>query len=188
MTMPDLQQAGPSFHHDHGQPSPTEKHPTPLPASMAWMPLEGLAQTWATFAGSFLTPAAFMATSMVFSALSLETDALRQYSETCRCRYNGEILAARAACEHVVQDLQEGSSQWTRALFWLERLAGDQQHGEQEQATIRALFAEATAQLQRLSLLTFQVQEVGVLLYQRSGLLVGEPAAPRAAGEEAVPR
>jgi hypothetical protein len=176
MTMPDLQQVGLSSHNDDGQPAPTEKHHASLPTSMAWMPLEGLAQTWATFAGTFLTPAAFMATSMVFSALSLEADALRQYSETCHCRCNGDILAARATCEHVIQALQEGSSQWIRALFWLERLAGDQQqHGEQEQARMRALFAETTEQLQRLHLLTFQVQEVGVLLYQRAGLLVGEP-------------
>ena len=177
MTMPDLQQVGLSSHNDDGQPAPTEKHHASLPTSMAWMPLEGLAQTWATFAGTFLAPAAFMATSMVFSALCLEADALRQYSETCRNRCNGDILAARAACEHVVQDLQEGSSQWTRALFWLERLAADeQQHGEEKQARIRVLFSEASEQLQRLYLLTFQVQEVGVLLYQRAGLLVEGPA------------
>ena len=159
--------------------------PSALPASMAWMPLEGLAQTWATFAGTFLTPAAFMATSMAFSALSLEADALREYRETCRCRYNGETLAARTACEHVIQDLQESSSQWKRALFWLERLAADEpQHGEQEQARMRALFAETTEQLARLHLLTFQVQEVGVLLYQRVGLLAGGRASrPPAAGQ-----
>ena len=184
MTMPNLHQVGPSSHADNGQASSTEKHPTTLPTSMAWMPLEGLAQTWATFAGSFLTPTAFMTTSMVFSALSLEADALRQYSETCRNRCNGEILAARTACEHVVQDLQEGSSQWTRALFWLERLAADeQQHGEQEQARIRVLFSEASEQLQRLHLLTFQVHEVEVLLYQRAGLLVGEPADKQEQGK-----
>ena len=40
---------------------------------------------------------------------------------------------------------------------------------------MRALFAETTEQLQRLHLLTFQVQEVGVQLYQRASLLVGEP-------------
>ncbi len=114
--------------------------PSALPASMAWIPLEGLAQTWATFAGSFLTPAAFMATSMAFSALSLEADALREYRETCRCRYNGDILMARTACEHVIQDLQEGSSQWMRALFWLERLAADEpQHGKEEEARMRAV-------------------------------------------------
>ncbi len=184
MSMSDLQQVGLSSQNDDGQPPPTEKHHSSLPTSMAWMPLEGLAQTWATFAGTFLTPAAFMATSMVFSAFSLEADALRQYSETCRNRCNGDILSARAACEHVVQDLQEGSSQWTRALFWLERLAADeQQHGEQEQARIRVLFAEASEQLQRLSLLTFQVQEVGVLLYQRAGLLVGGPADKQQQGK-----
>ncbi len=109
-----------------------------------------------------------------FSALCLEADALREYSETCRCRCNGEILSARASCEHVIQDLQEGSSQWTRALFWLERLAGDgqQQYSQEEQAAITALFSEATEQVRRLSLLTFQVQEAGVLLYQQIGLLV----------------
>jgi hypothetical protein len=177
MTIRDREQVILSSDDNDDTPHPKHEDRSSLPTSMSWMPLEGVAQTWATFAGTFLTPAAFMATSMVFSALCLEADALREYSETCRCRYNGDILSARAACEHVVQDLQEGSSQWTRALFWLERLAADQQqHGEQEQARIRVLFAEASEQLERLHLLTFQVQEVGVLLYQRVGLLVGEPA------------
>ncbi len=173
MTIRDREQVIFSSDDNDDTPPPKHEHCSSLPTSMAWMPLEGVAQTWATFAGTFLTPAAFMATSIAFSALCLEADALREYSETCRCRCNREILSARASCEHVIQDLQEGSSQWTRALFWLERLAGDgQQYSQEEQAAITALFSEATEQVRRLGLLTFQVQEAGVLLYQQIGLLV----------------
>src|SRR5713226_664538 len=94
-------------------------------SSCSWMPLEGAAQLWATFAGTFLTYPAFTVTSAVFSALSLETRALRQYEHACYSCLNGDDLHARAACEQAVHDLQDASSQWMSTLSWLERLASD---------------------------------------------------------------
>ena len=148
----------------------------PFSASVAWMPLEGTAQLWATFAGTFLTYPAFTTTSAVFSALSLEAGALQHYEHACHSCLNGNDLHARAACEQVVHDLQEASSQWMSALYWLERLARDKRHplDEQECASLRGLFSEATKQLQRIGVLTQQVQAACVLGYQQHGMLEHE--------------
>ncbi len=148
--------------------------PAPSPSSpCCWMPLEGVAQLWATFAGTFLSYPAFTTTSAVFSALSLEAGALRQYNQACHSRLNGDDLHARAACEQAVHDLQDASSQWMSALSWLERLASDQRYPlcEDEHASVRGLFSEATKHLQRLGVLTQQVQEACVLGYQQHGML-----------------
>src|SRR5712692_4052348 len=142
----------------------------------SWMPLEGVAQLWATFAGTFLSYPAFTVTSAVFSALSLEAEALRQYDHACHSCLNGNDLHARAACEQAVHDLQDASSQWMSALYWLERLASDQRHPlcEDERASLRSLFSEATRHLQQVGVLTQQVQEACVLGYQQHGMLKHE--------------
>ncbi len=148
-------------------------HHDPFSASMAWMPLEGTAQLWATFAGTFLSYPAFTVTSAVFSALSLEAGALQQYNHACLSRSNGYDLHTRAAGEQAMHDLQDASSQWMNALSWLERLASDQRYPlcEDEHASVRGLFSEATKHLQRLGVLTQQVQEAWVLGYQQHGML-----------------
>jgi len=137
------------------------------------MPLEGVAQLWAIFAGTLLSYPAFTVTSVVFSALSLEAGALRQYNHACHSRLNGNDLHARASCEQVVHDLQDASSQWMSALYWLERLASYKRYplGEDEHASLRSLFSEATRHLQRVGVLTQQVQEACVLEYQQYGML-----------------
>ncbi len=149
-----------------------DNHHDPFSASMAWMPLEGVAQLWATFAGTFLNYPAFTVTSAVFSALSLEAGALRQYNQTCRSHSNGHDLHARAAGEQAVHDLQDASSQWMNALSWLERLASDQRYplGEDELVSLGSLFTQAIRQLQRVGVLTQQMQEACVLQYQEHGL------------------
>ncbi|SRR5712692_1058183 len=146
------------------------------PASMAWMPLEGVSQLWATFAGTFPSYPAFTVTSVVFSALSLEAGALRHYNHTCHSRSNGDDRHARAACEQTVHDLQEASSQWMSVLYWLERLTSDKRYPlcEDERASLRSLFSEATKQLQRLGVLTQQVQAACVLYYQQHGMMEHE--------------
>src|SRR5712692_146813 len=148
-------------------------HHDPFSASMAWMPLEGTAQLWATFAGTFLSYPAFTVTSAVFSALSLEAGALQQYNHACLSRSNGYDLHTRAAGEQAMHDLQDASSQWMNALSWLERLASDQRYplGEDEHASLGSLFTQATKQLQRVGVLTQQMQEACVLDYQQHGLL-----------------
>ena len=148
--------------------------PAPSPSSLcSWMPLEGVAQLWATFAGTFLSYPAFTVTSVVFSALSLEAGALRQYDHACHSRSNGDDRHARAACEQIVYDLQDASSQWMSALYWLEQLTSDKRYllCEDERASVRSLFSEATKHLQRVGVLTQQMQEACVLGYQQHGML-----------------
>jgi len=145
----------------------------PFSASMAWMPLEGVAQLWATFAGTFLSYPAFTVTSAVFYALSSEAGAVRQYNQTCHSHSHGDALSARAACSQAVGNLQDASLQWISALSWLQRVASDKRYplGEDEHASLRGLFSEATKQLQRVGVLTQQIQEACVLQYQQDGLL-----------------
>jgi len=145
------------------------------------VPLEGTAQLWATFAGTFLTYPAFTVTSAVFSALSLEAGALQQYNHACHSRLNGDDLHARTACEQTMHDLQEASSQWMSALYWLERLASDKRYplDEEERASLRSLFSQATKHLQRVGVLTQQVQEACVLGYQQHGMLKHEEEGER---------
>src|SRR5216684_2614147 len=159
--------------------TPSTFFATPAPSSSSpcsWVPLEGTAQLWATFAGTFLTYPAFTVTSAVFSALSLEAGALQQYNHACHSRLNGDDLHARAAYEQAVHDLQDASSQWMSALSWLERLASDQRYPlcEDEHASVRSLFSEATRHLQRVGVLTQQVQEACVLFYQQHGMFEHE--------------
>jgi len=171
MTIRTVHEASSGYHYNDDQFPPGSQQDQPT--SMAWMPLEGVAQLWATFAGTFLSYPAFTTTSVVFSALSLEAGALRQYNHACHSRSNGRDLHDRAACEQVVQDLQDASSQWVSALYWLERLASDKRYplDEGEHAALRRLFSEATKQLQREGVLTQQVQEACVLGYQQHGML-----------------
>ncbi|HLQ27853.1 MAG TPA: hypothetical protein VK140_01285 [Ktedonobacteraceae bacterium] len=156
--------------------TPSTFFATPAPSSSSpcsWVPLEGTAQLWATFAGTFLTYPAFTVTSAVFSALSLEAGALQQYNHACHSRLNGDDLHARTACEQTMHDLQESSSQWMSALYWLERLASDKRYplDTEERTSLGNLFSEATEQLQRVGVLTQQIQEACVLCYQQHGIL-----------------
>jgi hypothetical protein len=153
-----------------------------LSLSIAWMPLEGVAQQWASFAGAFLTYPAFTATAAVFSALALEAEALQQYDHASVRHVTGEVRLWRAAAdEQALHALQDASSQWLCALSWLERLANDTHHplADKEHSTLRSFFAEATTHLQRLGVLTQQVQAACVLNYQRCGILSQEQEEAR---------
>jgi UV DNA damage repair endonuclease len=148
-------------------------HQVPFSPSMAWMPLEGVAHQWAKFAGTFLSAPAFTATAEVFSALSLETEALQQYNEACQGHSHRHILSARDLCEQVVRDLHKASDHWMHVLFELERLASDTWHplDTEEHAALRRFFCEATKHLQRVGVLTQQMQAACVLEYQQHGIL-----------------
>lgn len=169
--------------HDVPHQRPLESGPQPPPAllsfSTAWMPLEGIAQQWASFAGTFLTYPAFTATAAIFSALALEAEALQQFDHAGFCHFNGDGRLGRAADERAIHALQDASSQWLCALFWLQRLADDRQHpfADEDQTTLPSFFAEATTHLHRLGVLTQQVQAACVLNYQRCGMRLGQEEA-----------
>ncbi len=147
-----------------------------LSRGMAWMPLEDIVEQWATFGGTFLTYPALMTTSTVFSAFSFEASALQHYNETCKAQLNGAEVTARAAFEQMIEDLQQASSRWISAMYWLERFASGGQHTEITLTLIRTLFSQATEQLERLGLLTRQVHQSCVLFYQQHGMLVDRQA------------
>jgi hypothetical protein len=136
------------------------------------MPLDGVAQQWAAFAGTFFTYPAFSVTTAVFSALASETHALQQYDHACFRRLNGQDGLARTATEQAVHDLHDASAQWMSVLWWLEQLASDVRHplDTEEQATLRAFLVDATTHLQRVGGLTQQVQAAWVLSYQQHGI------------------
>jgi hypothetical protein len=163
-----------SFRDDPNQViSKNEQRPAPWAShSTAWMPLEGLAQQWASFAATFFTYPAFTATAAVFSALALETHALQQYEHACFRRLTGEESRARAAGEQAVHALHDACAQWMYVLDWLQRLVSTQpfESEEEDHAMLRQFFTEATAQLQRVGVLTHQVQTACVLSYQQQGL------------------
>lgn len=173
--MPITTSHPPSGHDEQHQArsSNPEHPPAPLSLSTAWMPLEGVAQQWASFAGTFLTSAAFTATSAVFTALALETEALQHADHAGFRHFNGDDRLGRAADEQAIHALQDASAQWLCALSWLERLVDDQRHplDDEHYAVLRSFFEEATTQLQRLGVLTQQVQAACVLSYQRCGML-----------------
>ncbi len=143
-----------------------------LSRAMAWMPLEDIAEQWASFGGAFLTYPALMTTSTVFSALSFEASALLHYHETCKAQLNGAEITARAAFEQVIEDLQQASSRWISTMYWLERFASGGQHTEVTLTCIRTLFSQATEQLERLGLLIRQTHQSCALFYQQHGMLV----------------
>lgn len=147
--------------------------PAPSASSCAWMPLEGLAQQWASFAATFFTYPAFTATAAVFSALALETYALQQYEHAGFRRLTGEESRAHATGEQAVHALQEAAAEWMGVLYWLQRLASHQPYDceEEDSAPLRQFLTEATAQLQRVEVLSQQVQTACVLSCQPHGLL-----------------
>lgn len=169
--------------HDDLNQKPPESGPEHSPAllsfSTAWMPLEGVAQQWASFAATFLTYPAFTATAAVFSALALEAEALQQSDHAGFRHFNGDVRLGRAADEQAIHALQDASSQWLCALSWLQRLADDRWHplADEDRATLRSFFAEATTHLHRLGVLTQQVQAACVLNYQQCGMLLGQEEA-----------
>ncbi len=143
-----------------------------LSRGMAWTPLEGIVEQWATFGGTFLTYPALMTTSTVFSAFSFEASARQHYSEACKAQVNGAEITARAAFEQLIEDIQQASSRWISTLYWLERFASGSQHTERTLTLIRTLFSQATEQIERLGLLTRQVHQASVVFYQQHGMLV----------------
>jgi len=143
-----------------------------LSRGMAWMPLEDIVEQWATFGGTYLTYTALMTTSTVFSAFSFEASALQHYKEACKAQVNGAEITARAAFEQLIEDIQQTSSRWISAMYWLERFASGSQHTETTLTLIRTLFSQATEQLERLGLLTRQVHQASVVFYQQHGMLI----------------
>jgi hypothetical protein len=149
----------------HSQPHPT--------SNTAWMPLDGVAQQWASFAATVLTRHGFTVTSTAFSALALEASAVQHCTEAERAQARGQSAFARDYCEQAVCDLHKASSQWMQVLYHLQRVVVDKRDplDEEAYAALPQFFAQATEHLERLGVLTQQVQARGVRCYRQHGLL-----------------
>ena len=144
MTTRELQ--GSAFQH----PSSPDSSIT-VASSMAWVPLDSVAEKWADFGAQARLAPAFVATGVAFLALSWEASALRHYSLAQQAHWHDPVLRWLG---ETVQDLNEALQHWSRVVLWLERLANH----EQQDPEVRPLFTHVMEQQQRLWMLAQQVQ------------------------------
>lgn len=86
--------------------------------SAPWMPLDGLAQEWATFGQEALSAEGSLATSHAFLALSAEQQALREYErreEPSHASSQDPWLVGCSAYDPCLTCLQEAATQWGHA-------------------------------------------------------------------------
>jgi hypothetical protein len=120
-----------------------------------WMPLDGIAQTWAAFGAEATSPAAFQTTGTAFLALAFETSAHRNYASSVGSSKGGDSpsLAYTQGIERALVDLHEASQQWNSVLLWLDFLA------QETPATVEQLTSLVRAQQQRVLSLILRVQQ-----------------------------
>jgi hypothetical protein len=114
-----------SQHGDYGNP-PSCLHPE-------WMPLDEIAQAWATFGAEATSPAAFQATGMAFHALAFEASSHRHYASAVHSdgKENTPSFAHIQGIERTIADLDEAHQQWQSVLLWLDALTQEaRQQGE----------------------------------------------------------
>jgi hypothetical protein len=152
---------GDAFHH----PKATASHgDAPQPASCLpppeWMPLDGIAQTWAAFGAEASSPAALQATGTAFLALALEASAHQNYGCAARSyeRGNTPSLAYTQGIEHTLAELDEASQEWKCVLLWLDSLARETRQPAELPLTPEQLPALVRAQQQRVLSLFVRVQ------------------------------
>jgi hypothetical protein len=153
-------------------------HPSQADLSTYWLPLEPLAQQWATFGREAMTCPAFGAVGMAFTGLSWEAAALRH-----------TIRASQAAPQHqqpssegvppplhlssqdvsrTLEDLSEAHRCWQSAVSWLEQLAHHEPLSPAQRERAQQCLEHATAQVQRLWALLCEVQETRMVPLPRS--------------------
>jgi hypothetical protein len=148
---------GDAFHHP--KTATTSHGDAPQPASCPhpeWMPLDGIAQTWAAFGREASSPAALQATGTAFLALAFETNALRHYASSAAHsheRGSAASLAYTQGIEHALAELEEAHQQWKSVLLWLDILARE----TRQQAEISASLV--LKQQQRVLSLILRVQQ-----------------------------
>ena len=148
----------------HHPNSATSHGDAPQPTSCPhpeWMPLDGVAQTWADFGSEANSPAAFQATGMAFLALSFEASALRHYPSSVGST-EGEgspSLANTKGIEHAIADLDEAHQQWKSVLLWLDFLAREERQQGEIPTSVERLSSLALEQQQRVLSLILLVQQ-----------------------------
>jgi len=114
----------------------TQTNPVPV---VEWMPLDGLAQQWATFASHSTQQWAFATASLAFTALEHETAARRVYAEAHTEAWPASVQDALMAS---LSHLTEAASSWLSALDRLEeyvRVVLPAEEEQDEQAVLQLL-------------------------------------------------
>jgi hypothetical protein len=136
--------------------------------STYWLPLEPLAQQWATFGREAMTCPAFGAVGMAFTALSWEAAALRHTIRASRAAPQGQqpssegvppIHLSSQDVTRTLEDLTEARRCWQSAVSWLEQLAHHEPLSPAQRKRAQQYLEHATAQVQRLWALMGEVQE-----------------------------
>ena len=126
-----------------------------------WIPLDEIAQAWATFGAEASSPAAFQATGMAFHALAFEASALRHYSYSVLSDGSGSLpsFTNTQNVEHSIADLDEAYQQWKSVLLWLDALARETRHQGEIPVPVERLSSLVLQQQQRVLSLILRVQQ-----------------------------
>lgn len=146
----------------------------PIPV-VEWMPLDGLAQQWATFASHSTRPRAFAAVSRAFTALKQETEARHLEQRACR---DLRPTTAQAALLLAFEPLQQAASSWLAAIEQGDEYARyDLSHDEeQSEQAVHLLLSESYDHLVQVACLSVRlIQELHLVL----DAPVREALAPR---------
>jgi hypothetical protein len=148
-------------------------HPSPADLSTYWLPLEPLAQQWATFGREAMTCPAFGAVGMAFTALSWEAAALRHTIRASQAAPQGQqpssegvplpIHLSSQDVTRTLEDLIEARQHWQSAVSWLEQLAHHEPLELAQRDTAQQFLEHALVQVQRLWALLCEVQETRVV-------------------------
>jgi hypothetical protein len=151
--------------------------PSQADLSTYWLPLEPLAQQWATFGREAMTYSAFGAVGMAFTALSWEAAALRHTIRTSQAALRSQPPPSEAVplpvhlssqdVARTLEDLSEARRCWQSAVSWLEQLAHHEPLEPSQRERAQQCLEHATAQVQRLWALMGEVQGTRVVPLSR---------------------
>lgn len=154
-------------------------HPSFADLSTYWLPLEPLAQQWATFGHEAMTCPAFGAVGMAFTALSWEAAALRHTIRTSQATPQGQqppsegvplpVHLSPQDVTRTLEDLDEARQCWHSAVSWLEQLAHHEPLEPSQRERAQQCLEHAIAQVQRLWALMGEVQETRTVLSPEQG-------------------
>jgi hypothetical protein len=152
-------------------------HPSQADLSTYWLPLEPLAQQWATFGREAMTCPAFGAVGMAFTALSWEAAALRHTIRASQAAPQHQQPPSDGVPLHIhlsyqdiartLEDLTEARRCWQSAVSWLEQLAHHEPLEPAQRERAQQCLEQALVQVQRLRAVLCEVQETRVVPLSR---------------------
>jgi hypothetical protein len=126
-----------------------------------WMPLDEIAQAWATFGAEATSPVAFQATGGAFLALAFESSAHWHYASAVPPNGSGSrpSFAHTQSIEHAIADLDEAHQQWNSVLLWLDALAHEARQQGELLASVGQFSCLVREQQRRVLSLILRVQQ-----------------------------